>query len=271
MSELSQRRRRRRDEGFTLVELLIVIVILGILATVSVFAVRGITENGQDATCATDFRQIQTAQEAHFALNGTYTTEADLVSSGALRSESSLFDTTTNGSGYDVTPADPACTQSATATGLAGGGGGGGGGTPTPPVPGTSVINPIGAYNGVPAVEYGGSGADELLVFGRGEAAADWAAITATGMDVSRRVTFFDIGDVGDVFRLDGVVGRANNTPPTSYAIYVDDDTSPFDGFASFADALAAVLTDPTYDDGPVHQLDADDTQNLAWLFLQYP
>ncbi len=33
----------KQDKGFTLVELLIVIVILGILATVTVFAVRGIT------------------------------------------------------------------------------------------------------------------------------------------------------------------------------------------------------------------------------------
>ena len=38
----------KQDKGFTLVELLIVIVILGILATVTVFAVRGITDQGQD-------------------------------------------------------------------------------------------------------------------------------------------------------------------------------------------------------------------------------
>ena len=37
----------KQDKGFTLVELLIVIVILGILATVTVFAVRGITDQGQ--------------------------------------------------------------------------------------------------------------------------------------------------------------------------------------------------------------------------------
>ena len=37
-----------QDKGFTLVELLIVIVILGILATVTVFAVRGITDKGQE-------------------------------------------------------------------------------------------------------------------------------------------------------------------------------------------------------------------------------
>ena len=38
---------RMRSKGFTLVELLIVIVILGILATVTVFAVRGITDQGK--------------------------------------------------------------------------------------------------------------------------------------------------------------------------------------------------------------------------------
>ena len=45
-----------QDKGFTLVELLIVIVILGILATVTVFAVRGITDRGQTTACEADKR-----------------------------------------------------------------------------------------------------------------------------------------------------------------------------------------------------------------------
>ena len=71
----------KQDKGFTLVELLIVIVILGILATVTVFAVRGITDQGQDSACAADEKTIQTAVEAWYAQNGTETdvTEADLV------------------------------------------------------------------------------------------------------------------------------------------------------------------------------------------------
>ena len=56
-----------RDRGFTLVELLIVIVILGILATVTVFAVRGITDKGQTNACATDKVTIQTAVETFWA------------------------------------------------------------------------------------------------------------------------------------------------------------------------------------------------------------
>ena len=46
----------KQDKGFTLVELLIVIVILGILATVTVFAVRGITDQGQENACDVEKR-----------------------------------------------------------------------------------------------------------------------------------------------------------------------------------------------------------------------
>ncbi len=60
----------KQDKGFTLVELLIVIVILGILATVTVFAVRGITDQGQTSACAADKKTLQTAVEAYYAQKG---------------------------------------------------------------------------------------------------------------------------------------------------------------------------------------------------------
>jgi general secretion pathway protein G len=60
----------KKDRGFTLVELLIVIVILGILATVTVFAVRGITDKGQQNSCKVERRAIETAFEAYFADQG---------------------------------------------------------------------------------------------------------------------------------------------------------------------------------------------------------
>ena len=60
---------KKQDKGFTLVELLIVIVILGILATVTVFAVRGITQDAQTNSCATERRTIETAIEAFNANN----------------------------------------------------------------------------------------------------------------------------------------------------------------------------------------------------------
>lgn len=60
-----------QDKGFTLVELLIVIVILGILATVTVFAVRGITDKGQENACDVEGRTLDTAIEAFYAQEGT--------------------------------------------------------------------------------------------------------------------------------------------------------------------------------------------------------
>lgn len=85
---------RKKEEGFTLVELLVVIVILGILAAVVVFAVGGITDKGQSSACSADKRTLETAEEAHFAKNTSYGTEAALVTAGFLRAVSSKYDVT---------------------------------------------------------------------------------------------------------------------------------------------------------------------------------
>ena len=59
-------------KGFTLVELLVVIIILGILAAVVVFAVGGIRQRGQSNACAAEKRAAETAVEAYFADTGSY-------------------------------------------------------------------------------------------------------------------------------------------------------------------------------------------------------
>lgn len=79
----------KNDKGFTLVELLIVIVILGILATVTVFAVRGITDQGEESACAADQKTLEVAAEAYMAQNGSYpATAQEMVDEGLLRSVS---------------------------------------------------------------------------------------------------------------------------------------------------------------------------------------
>jgi prepilin-type N-terminal cleavage/methylation domain-containing protein len=63
--------RARQEEGFTLIELMIVIVILGILAGIVLFAVGGITDRGTSAACKTDQSTISTAVQAYVAKHGT--------------------------------------------------------------------------------------------------------------------------------------------------------------------------------------------------------
>ncbi len=119
--------RRRADEGFTLVELLIVIVVLGVLATIVVFAVQGIRTLADDNSEATDARVLETAQEGHMALHGVYADEATLVSAGLLREQSQMFDINLLNGGEDF---------ELVAAGSGGGGGGGGGGEETTEDPG---------------------------------------------------------------------------------------------------------------------------------------
>ena len=96
----------KRDKGFTLVELLIVIVILGILATVTVFAVRGITDKGQKSACAADQKTLEVAVESYFAQNavtaiaagtGTDPEQGTLVTAQLMRSQSPLYDVSSSG------------------------------------------------------------------------------------------------------------------------------------------------------------------------------
>jgi prepilin-type N-terminal cleavage/methylation domain-containing protein len=95
--------KKRNEEGFTLIELLVVIVILGILAAVVVFAVGGITDKGQTSACKADKKTIQTAEEANFAKNGSYTDEAGLVTNKFLSEASTLYNVSTSPAPYTIT------------------------------------------------------------------------------------------------------------------------------------------------------------------------
>lgn len=88
---------KKHDEGFTLIELLIVIVILGILAGVVVFAVSGITDQGQDSACEADRATLEVAVEAYYAQNNRYP-DSQAALTGFLRSPSTLYDVGSGGS-----------------------------------------------------------------------------------------------------------------------------------------------------------------------------
>jgi prepilin-type N-terminal cleavage/methylation domain-containing protein len=80
------RKRDAGEGGFTLVELLVVIVVLGVLAAVVVFSVGGISNKSKSAACSSDVNSVQTAEEAYYAQHNAYTSIANLVTAKLLRS-----------------------------------------------------------------------------------------------------------------------------------------------------------------------------------------
>lgn len=101
-----------KDDGFTLVELLIVIVILGILATVTVFAVRGITNNGKESACAADKKVLETAAESYMAQLGEYSESIAVMEDVGLLKDASSDNWT-----YSYTSGDATYTLTATVGG----------------------------------------------------------------------------------------------------------------------------------------------------------
>ncbi len=104
-------RHRAGEGGFTLIELLVVIIILGILAAVVVFAVGGVGDKGEAAATEIDRRTLATAEEAYFARNGRYGTEAELVGGGFLSEQSSTHKIYLNTAAGSC-PAGSKCTYS---------------------------------------------------------------------------------------------------------------------------------------------------------------
>jgi prepilin-type N-terminal cleavage/methylation domain-containing protein len=168
------RRERGSDDGFTLVELLIVIVVLGVLSTVTVFAVRGITDQGRASATSSDQRILSTAQEAYMAQNGRYGTEAELVTAGLLKAQSGAHDITLAGDSLSYT-----------ITAVTGGGGGGG-----PTASGTAIT-----WGGVPAVSFGTG--PSWVIIGGATALAEWNALVT--------MIFVNIADITTTARAEAV------------------------------------------------------------------
>jgi type IV pilus assembly protein PilE len=70
--------RKLKQQGFTIVELLIVIVVIGILAALVITTFSGIQQKGRNTERLTDIKAIHAQLEAYYASNGKYPTLANL-------------------------------------------------------------------------------------------------------------------------------------------------------------------------------------------------
>jgi general secretion pathway protein G len=75
---------KRTKQGFTIIELLIVIVVIGILASITIVAYNGVQGRAQDARRMSDIVKIQQGLELYKIQNGSYpaATSANTDSSG---------------------------------------------------------------------------------------------------------------------------------------------------------------------------------------------
>ena len=77
-------RQAANDKGFTLIEVLIVLIILGILATIVIFAAGAFTSSSKSGACNANAKIMNTAEAAYAARNPGSFANGDTTKLAAL-------------------------------------------------------------------------------------------------------------------------------------------------------------------------------------------
>jgi general secretion pathway protein G len=72
MTTREHRRRRSNQDGFTLIEIMVVILILGLLATIVVQSLRGATDKAKRVKAQADISEIKTGLDRYYLDAGSY-------------------------------------------------------------------------------------------------------------------------------------------------------------------------------------------------------
>jgi general secretion pathway protein G len=71
---IAMKSRRYNQDGFTLIEIMVVILILGLLATIVVQSLRGAADKAKTTKAQADLAEIKTALDRYYLDNGFYPT-----------------------------------------------------------------------------------------------------------------------------------------------------------------------------------------------------
>jgi prepilin-type N-terminal cleavage/methylation domain-containing protein len=95
---------RNDEKGFTLIELMIVIAIIGILAAIAIPQFAAYRARSFNAAALADLRNTATSQEAYYADNMTYANGTTPLSEyGYSTSDNVTLDTVGTGTAYTIT------------------------------------------------------------------------------------------------------------------------------------------------------------------------
>jgi type IV pilus assembly protein PilA len=94
------------NKGFTLIELMIVIAIIGILAAIAIPQFSAYRKRSYNSSAKSDLRNIATAQEAYYVDNSTYCSDESVLRGntyGYMQSENVYPTAAGSADGYTIT------------------------------------------------------------------------------------------------------------------------------------------------------------------------
>ncbi len=118
---LSKFHKSRRQKGFTLIELMIVVAIIGILAAIAIPQFNSYRRKAQDSAAKSALKNLATAQENYYATENTYTATRGNLTGWTVESNVTVAISGANLTGWSATASHNSSANTFTYDSTAGG------------------------------------------------------------------------------------------------------------------------------------------------------